>query len=272
MPPCARVLCVFTLLAAPVAAQSTTEDGIRATLGGDYREALRILRPLADDTVHPDAAAQFFLAILQDTGHGGGGNTRACGLFQRAARRPNPFAGQSAALATVIREQLGEGASVFCIADESWQGGPPLSFTLGPEHRIVFADTSVRVTYYDQEQATTMVPSQDAVSLSIQYTPLTVTQPTAARRHFFQWFTWVRDPTAQPSAWKLYWALSEVVGAQWLLIKTEVFAVVSGPAPPASHDVSNLVRLQVNANGDAEFAIVGGGTPRTERIPLKGGR
>ncbi len=268
----ARFVCVLTLLATPAAAQSTTEEGIRAALGGDYREALRILRPLADDTAHPDPAAQFFLAILQDTGHGGGGNTRACALFQRAARQPNPFAGQAAALATVIREQLGEGASMFCIADERWQGGPPLSFTLGPEHRIAFADTSVRVTYYDQEQAATMVPSQDAVSLSLQYTPLTVTQPTAARRHFFQWFTWVRDPTAQPSAWKLYWALSEVVGVQWLLIKSEVFAVVSGPAPPASHDVSNLVRLQVNANGDAEFAIVGGSTPRTELIPVKGGR
>ena len=56
------------------------------------------------------------------------------------------------------------------------------------------------------------------------------------------------------------------------LIKTEVFAVVNGPAPPSSHDVSNLVQLHVNASGDAEWTIVGGTSPRTELIPLKGGR
>ena len=117
-----------------------------------------------------------------------------------------------------------------------------------------------------------MLPSPDVVGISIQYTPLTVTRPTAARRHFFQWFTWVRDAAVRPSAWKLYWALSEVVGAQWLLIKIEVLAVVNGPAPPSSYDVSNLVRLHVNASGDAEFTIVGGPSPRTELIPLKGGR
>jgi len=266
---CARLVCLLTLIATPVAAQSTTEDGIRAMLRGDYPGALRILRPLADGNT-PDPAAQFFLAILHDTGHASN-NTRACGLFLRVARQPGPFSGQSLALAEVAREQLGGGASVFCIADESWQGGPPKSFTLGPEHRIVFADTSVRVTYYDQEQETTMLPSPDAVGISIHYTPLTVTRPAAARRHFFQWFTWVRDPAADPSAWKLYWALSEVVGAQWLMIKIEVLAVVNGPAPPASSDVSNRIRLQVNASGDAEFTIVGD-PPRTEPIPLKGGR
>src|SRR3954470_18942750 len=142
---CARAICLFTLLAAPAAAQSTTEDGMRAMLRGDYTTALRILRPLADDPIHADPAAQFFLAILNDTGHGSG-NTRACGVFLRAARGSGVFAAQSAALAAGIREQLGDGAGFLCVADESWQGGPPLTFNLGPEHQIVFADTSVRVS------------------------------------------------------------------------------------------------------------------------------
>lgn len=60
---CARLVCLVTLLAAPAAAQSTTEDGIRAMLRGDYRAAAGILRPLAEDAARPDPAAQFFLAI-----------------------------------------------------------------------------------------------------------------------------------------------------------------------------------------------------------------
>jgi len=265
---CARAICVITLLATPAAAQSTTEDGMRALLRGDYPSALRILRPLADDRAHPDPAAQFFLAILTDTGHTGT-NTRACGLFLRAARQPNPFAAQSAALAAVVRDQLGEGAGFFCIADESWQGGPPLTFALGPEHQVIFTDRSVRVIYKDKEQSTTLLPSPDVVYLPVAYTLLTVTRPVAARRHFLQSFMWVRDPAARPMSWKLYWALSEVVGDQWVLDASEVLSVVNGSAPPKSHDVSNLARIQVNANGEAEFTISGGSAPRTEVISRK---
>jgi hypothetical protein len=265
---CARALCVFTLLATPAVAQSTTEDGMRAMLRGDYPTALRILRPLADDTVHPDPAAQFFLGILTDTGHTGT-NTRACGLFLRAAGRPNSFAAQSAALAAVVRDQLGDGASFFCIADETWQGGPPLTFSLGPEHQVVFTDRSVRVIYKDKEQSTNLLPSPDVVYLPVTCTPLTVTQPVAAKRHFLQSFMWVRDPAARPVSWKLYWALSEVVDDQWILNANEVLSVVNGDTPPASHDVSNLARIRVNANGEAEFTITGGSAPRTEVISRK---
>ena len=193
----ARIVCVFLLFATPAAAQSTTEDGMRAMLRGDYPAALRILRPLADDTAHPNPAAQFFLGILTDTGHTGT-NTRACGLFLRAAGRPNPFAAQSAALAAVVRDQLGDGASFFCIADETWQGGPPLTFTLGPEHQVIFTDRSIRVIYKDKEQLTNLLPSPDVVYLPITYTPLTVTRPVAATRHFFQSFMWVRPTGSSP--------------------------------------------------------------------------
>jgi hypothetical protein len=268
---CARLLCIFTLIATPAAAQSTTEDGIRAMLRGDYRAALRILRPLADNPTKPDPTAQFFLAVLDDTGHGSD-NTRACGLFLRAAQRPNPFSGQSAALAAVIRDQLGDGASMFCVAEESWRGGPPQTFVLGPGHQIVFADTSVRVTYNEQEQGTMLLLPPEVVFLPIQYTPLTVTLPTPGRRHFFQWFVWKPDTPVRPSSWTLWWTLSEVVGDGWILVTNEVLSVVNGAARPASDDVSNLVRLQVNARGEAEFTIVGGPSPRTEPIPSKGSR
>jgi hypothetical protein len=257
-------------LAAPAVAQSTTEDGIRAVLSGDYPAAVRILRPLADDSSRPDPAAQFFLAILYETGHAGD-RLRACTLFLRAAQQPNPFARQSAAIAADIRNQLGPGASRLCIEHEGWQGGPPPLFVLGPEHRIVFTDTSVRVTYNEQEQATRMRLPPGIAFLPTEYTPLNVTRPTAARRHFFQWLAWMPDTTVNPSSWTLQWTLSEVVGDGWYVLAHEDLTIVKGATRPTA-DASKLVRLRVNANGEAEFTITGDGTPRTEVIPTKGTR
>ena len=263
-----QIAVALALLATPASAQSTTEDGVRALLQGDYRNAFHILRPLADDRAHPDPAAQFFLAILTDTGHTGD-NQRACSLFLRAAERPNPFAAQAAALATVVREQLGDGARFFCIAEDGWQGGPPLTFTLGPEHEVIFTDRSMRLIYQGKEQSTNLIPSPDVVYLPVKYTPLTVTRPTAARRHFFQSFMWVRDPSSQPVSWKLYWTLTEVIGDQWILNGSEVVSAVTSSSPPVSQDVSNLAHIQVNANGEAALTIAGGSALRSELIQRK---
>ncbi len=271
MPTCARVVCVL-LFATTCAAQATTEDGIRAMLRGDYKPAAAILRPLADDASRPDPAAQYFLAILYDTDHGGD-NARACGLFKRVAGSANPFSEQAGALATAIQGQLGSPASLLCVADEGWQGGPPQSFMLGPDHRIAFADTSVRVTDGDKEQASTLLLPPGVAFLPIQYTPLAVTRPTVTHRHFFQWLCWTPNMTVNASSWTLVWQLSEVVGEQWMLIAHEkALAMAPGSAPPASIDVKSLVRLHVNASGAAEFTIIGGHSPRTEVIPSQGSR
>ncbi len=151
---CAGVLCVLALFAPAAAGQSTTEDGIRAVLRGDYQAAARVLRPLADDEARPDPVAQFFLAILYETGQGVPADMgRACRLFQRSSTREHPFSEQSAAVAAIIRDQLGGAASPLCVTDNRWRGGPSQSFALGPDHRIVFADTSIRVTYGEREAA-----------------------------------------------------------------------------------------------------------------------
>jgi hypothetical protein len=270
---CACLALVWLVLATPVAAQSTTEDGIRATLGGDYKTAARILKPLADDAVKPDPVAQFFLAILYDTGKGVRANLgRACALFLRSATRAHPFSEQAAAIGASMREQFGSGAALECVVDERWQGGPPLTFVLGSDHQIVFTDTSVTVMYGEQESRTTMIPPE-AAPPRIQYTPLDVTRPSATRRHFLQWFQWMPDVPANPSSWTLTWALSEVVGDQWILITFEKsLAALKGPGKPESQDVTSLIHLQVNASGEAEFTIPGRASPRSEVIPWKGTR
>ena len=266
---CASFLSVLILLAAPAAAQSATEDGIRAVLRGDYQAAARILRPLASDRTRPDSVAQFFLAVLHETGKGvRPDQVRACGLFMQAAAHPNPFSQQAAAIAASIRSQWGDSGSVWCVADERWESGPPQSFVLGPGHQIVFADTGVTVTYADQEQRTSLIKRPGEKFSPIQHVPLSVTRPSRARRDFFLWFQWVPDTSVNPSSWTLGWVLTEVVGDQFLMITGDGRSlVVEGPTPPPSYDPAKLVRVQVNANGEAELRVSGGSSPRTQVIP-----
>lgn len=110
--------CVFGPLVTPVAAQPSTGDGIRAMLSADYAAAADILRPLAERDAAPDPVAQFFLAILYNTGRGVEADpAHACGLLLRSATRTHAFSEQAAALAAAMREELGEAASLMCVAN-----------------------------------------------------------------------------------------------------------------------------------------------------------
>jgi hypothetical protein len=267
---CAAAVCAFALVADAAAGQSNVEAGIRAVLRGDRQTAVRILQPLADDAAHPDPVAQFFLALAYESKGRAGDNERACGLFLRAANQGGPFAEVSAALAFFIRErELGDAPSM-CVADERWQGGPPQSFVLGPDHRIVFTDTSITVTDGDEEERSFVIMPPGDV-LKVLYTPIDVTRPTIARRHFFQWVGWFPDSTSAVSSWVLNWTLIEVVGDRWIQVAFEkTLQVANGPARPDSRDVSAFVHLRVNASGEAEYEITAGASPRTAVIPWQG--
>ena len=265
----AGFVCVSSVLATPISAQSTTENGIRAVLGGEYQTAARILRPLAGDPARPDPVAQFFLAVLYESGQGVPEDAlRACILFAGSATRKHPFSAQAAANATRLR--AGFGGFPSCVAD-SWQDGPPQSFLLGSGHRVVITETSITVTQGDREHRTSHLVPRDAVLLPIRHIPLDVTRPIGKRREFFEWFHWTPDNQVTPSSWALSWILCEVAsgGEVWFTGESNLL-VARGPRPPASFDVSNLVRLRVNAKGEAEFAIMGGASPRTQVIPWQG--
>ena len=68
--------------------------------------------------------AQFFLAILYDTGHAGGDNARACRLFRQAASREHPFAEQAAALAGQLEAEFGGAASPLCRVEDTDRDRP----------------------------------------------------------------------------------------------------------------------------------------------------
>jgi hypothetical protein len=270
MSTCVRLAAVLMLLATPALAQTTTEDGIRALLRGDSQGATRILRPLADDPARPDPVAQFFLGLVYDAG-GGEASMRACSLFLRSAIPANPLMAQAAALAALLRDEFGGAAPLICVAEERWQGGPPQAFVLEPGHRVVFADTSITVTDGDREQRAVILLPPGVTVLPIQYTPLAVTRPAAARRHFFQWFMCRPDTTVNPASWTVSWTLSEIIGDRWMGVASETrLAVAAGATCPDVSTVAALVRLGVNASGEAEFTVRGGDSPRTEVIPSRG--
>src|SRR5258705_7412290 len=141
------LLIVAMLVPSLAAGQTAADDGIRALLRGDYLDAVRILRPLAEATAAPDPVAQFFMAMLYQSGRGVAPDAlRACGLFISAAKSANPFIQQASELANGMRDQMGLGAQ-FCGVPGPWTDPVPASFTLGPGHRVDVMGSSVNVHY-----------------------------------------------------------------------------------------------------------------------------
>ena len=129
-----RALTVWALLAASVpsfmAQEDTRDDGIKALLRGDYAEAVRILRPLAEDARPGDHTAQFLMALLYDSGKGVAPNSiRACALAAAAASTGGPFTEQATQLARLLREESA-GTTRLCGGGDAWR-------TLAPPSRLM---------------------------------------------------------------------------------------------------------------------------------------
>jgi hypothetical protein len=225
-------LAILVFIPSLAAAQTTTDEGIRALIRGDYAAAARILRPLAEDAMPPDPVAQFFLAMLYQSGRGVEWNSlRACGLFVNAAKPANPFMRQAAELANAMRDEMGLGAQ-FCGTEGPWDPGP--------------------------------------VYLAPRYTSLEVSRPVVARRHFIEQFIWWPNVPEKPSTWTLRWTLSELVGADYVPVIGErrLWSLV-GTAAPVSFNVTGFAGVRVNANGEAEFYVNGNSIRRSGLIPWK---
>ena len=249
-------------------AQTSVADGVRALVLGDYESAAQRLRPLAEDPQEPNAIAQFFMAILYDSGQGVSFEPgQACALYLRAARPQNPFMKQSLALGRFIQEQSPNAARLCSLADDD-RLPPPISFTLGPDHSVTVDRTGVTVAYKGTRTRTTMMMGDaKSVFLPIRHTGLTVSSPVSARRDFIEWFIWRPGETSDP-AWTLGWVLFEVVGPNFLNRAAEDVLTVRGAQPPAVPDISTLVAVDVNASGEAEWVLSNGQDRRRRTIPF----
>jgi hypothetical protein len=255
---CWLVLALASLNPCAVAAQTVTVDGVQAFVRGDYRTAARILRPLAASTEQPDPIAQFFMAMLYESGRGVYPHQlHACALYVSAATPSNPFMAQSLILAHRIQETLDAFLEKFCSMD-AWSDSVPVSFRLGQDHQVTIDDMVVTVAYQGTETNTTSLLEPGSVPLPVRYTPLDAAGPEA-RRHFLEFFRWKPDATSAPRTWSLTWELWEVTGPHFLGITyRENLRTVTSPQAPAGFDLRGITRVQVSANGEAEWIILDG--------------
>ncbi|HEY7056217.1 MAG TPA: hypothetical protein VH458_06825 [Vicinamibacterales bacterium] len=263
------LLAVVAFSVQPVLAQTTTADGVQALIRGDYQTAARILRQLAEDTPTPDPTAQFFLATLYESGNAGGPPNimRACNLYVAAARPENPLSSQSERLAQPIVEKLRGPLSQFC-SGNSWNEFPPTTFTLSPDHWVRFDQAGTTVSYKGTQRVTRgQNGGPGFVFPPMRYVPLDVSRPTPKRRHLFEFFVWMPNGSTGQTVWTLGWVLSEVNDADLVGVAGDPALLTVTSSQPPDLDLSTVVRVGVNADGEAEWAIVTGPKQRGGVIP-----
>jgi hypothetical protein len=263
---------LFAAVLGPSAAiaQTSTADGVQAVVRGDYQAAVRILRPLAENTAQPDPVAKFFLAILYESGRGIERNSfKACALYLSAAKPANPFMYESQALADTILEPMPPMARQFCSTDE-WTPGPDETITIGPNHWVRFDQNGATVGYNGTEQPTKMqMGGPGWVFLPVRHTVLDVTRPSTARRHLIDMIIWRPTRSAMDTTWTLAWVLYEVSGPNLLGADGEFsLLTVTAEHPPAMAP-DQVIRIRVDQYGEAEWSLVMGSTPRGGVIATK---
>lgn len=257
------------LIPATAAAQSQRDDGIRAFIAGDYARAARLLGPLADNADAPDSVAAFLMAMLYEQGRDVGRNGfRACGLYLKAAATPGPFTEQAVQLVRLMREEWGSAGAEFCKANAQWRTSHPATFVLGADHSVEIMSDRMVVRYRGEEKRVMTGMMPDVIPLPTRYTPVDVTQPVRARRHFLEACMWWRDTSA---SWALGCVPYEIVGVDLLPTPGEKSLMsITAAEPPASVDLAALARVRVNEHGEAEWVIGGSTNPRTAALPWRG--
>jgi hypothetical protein len=271
-----RLLVVAALLApCPATAQSTTVDGIQALTRGDYVTAARILRPLAEDASPPDPLALFFMATLYESGRGVAmDQTRACGLYLRAATPTNPLQAQSLALAQMIHRDVPVMRDLCAAVVVGPSRNPPAaSFTLGPDHWMRIDREGFVVRYRGaQKTAALTIGGPGGAFLPARHTPLDVSRPVPIRRHFIEFFVWMPQTVSDQRSWSLWWAAKEIVGTETLDVPgAGILVTLTATQPPLSVTVEDIARIRVNAEGEAEWAV-SGPNPHGGVIPYTGPR
>jgi hypothetical protein len=258
---------IVVVTAGPRAQTGTTADGVDALLRGDYARAAAILKPLAETVWQPDHRAEFFMAVLYESGLGvSQDRLRACALFMRASNDHQSPLG-TAATALVRARQRDRDAFSAC----NWRASvgfddrfEPVTFMLDQEHWIAFDLKGTTIAYRGVEQRIDVpLVSGPVRFVSIRHAELAAGPTFSTRRHFVDMFKWL--PLAQARTWSLRWELIEVVRDALVPVTSQQLITATGDEPPVrgALDLESLVRLRVNDAGDPEFSVLTGATPRT---------
>jgi hypothetical protein len=256
-----------------VSAQTTTADGVVALARGDYQRAVEILKPIAEDWRSADTAAQFIMAGLYEAGRGVSVDPlRACALYMRASNsHDNPLGRKAFALIRAKIASDGEfNEECQLLANLGFDHGfEPVTFHLGPEHFVDWTLMAATVTYKGRTNRAEMGFAQPGSRfLPLRYTELATGPTRSMSRHFIEMFVW--HPLSRSGPWRLTWQLFEVVADGIIRIDTisEPLATSDGAVPPSADafDVREYAVVRVDDEGNAEWAVLKGARPTTERI------
>jgi hypothetical protein len=247
-------------------------EGVDALLHRDYARAAAILKPLAETPWQPDHTAEFFMAVLYESGLGvPQDQLRACALFMRASiDHERPLGTAAMALVYARRRTLDRAAFDTC----NWRASAgfddrfePVTFMLDQEHWIAFDLKGTTIAYRGVEKRIDVPLVRSPVRfVSIRYAELAAGATFSMRRHFVDMFKW--EPLAQARTWKLSWSLFEVVRDELIGVTSQQLITATGDEPPSRSaiDLDSLVRLRVNDAGDAEFSVLAGAASQTTVI------
>jgi hypothetical protein len=265
-----RTVAAIVLAASAAEAQTTTADGIDAFFQGDYQRAADILNPLADRSPwRADSTAELFMALMYENGLGVPRDPlRACALYLRSSDS-GPLEMLKMSLFRSFQRLASKESSEECARLVIFSFNPrfqPQTFSLEPGYWVEVDIEGATITYGGKA---TRIPlgfgTGGAVVLSMEHTELMVGRTNLMRRHFIESFTWVPGPERK---WTLYWGVQEVTREDLVTVAGEELATVSGERPPdvSLADIRQMVRLRVNADGDAEWEVTSGLNPRAEVI------
>jgi hypothetical protein len=270
-----RVVLTGAVIASTVctaSAQTTTADGVVALARGDYQRAVKILKPIAEGWRTADTAAQFFMAGLYESGRGVPMDPlRACALYMRASNsHDSPFGRKAFAL---VRAKIASGAEFNeecqLLANVGFDHGfEPVAFHLGPGHFVEWTLSAATVTYGDRAKRAEMgFALPGSRFLPPRHTELATGPTGSLPRHFIEVFAW--HPSSRSGPWRLRWYLFEVVADEIITIDvSEPLATSDGDVPPSreAFDVREHAVVRVDDEGNAEWAVLKGSRPMTQRI------
>jgi hypothetical protein len=265
-------LAFVTPIGAAVAGQSGTADGVAALARGDYQRAVEILRPIAENWLSDDAAAQFFMAGLYQSGLGVPADPlRACALYALAGSKfENPFGRQASPLFAAFMAR-GQEFNEECqrLASVGLNSGfEPATFQLGPGHSVEWTLAAATMTYDGHTKREPAVYAEPGARFfPLKYTELATGPTRSLTRHFVEVFLWY--PTRKSGPWNLQWHLFEVVRDEIIRIDTsDPLVTVEGDRPPPRDtlDVLEYATVRVDDDGNAEWAVLKGPRAASGRI------
>lgn len=270
---------IITTIVCGVSGQTRTADGVAALARGDYQRAVEILKPIAEDWRTDDAAAQFFMAGLYETGRGAPFDAlRACALYLRAAtQHENPFGQEASKLFVGFMsrgQEFHDGCQRLAIIGFD-HGFEPVTFDLGPRHAVAWTLSGATVTYGDKTTREPMAfGARGTRFLPLHHMELATGPTRSLNRHFIEVFVW--EPSGMSGPWNLQWHVFEVVRDELIRIDAanEPLATVEGDAPPPreSFDVREYAVVRVDDEGHAEWAVLKGPRATTQRIETESER